>query len=195
MRALFSLLVLLVCSSASAHHSFAMYDSAQLIHIKGTVKSFQWTNPHVMVWVVKDEPAGEVWTIELPTSPGNLARTGWSKHSLKPGDPIDVEVNPLRDGQHAGSFKKATLTETGEVLTAAIAGSTGKDAGAAAEPAVVPVDCSDTTDEHAHEAAAVASAEGCACAHNRASCVGPALALTLVGLVLLARRLRRVSAG
>ncbi|HEX5658195.1 MAG TPA: DUF6152 family protein [Polyangiales bacterium] len=59
-----------------------------------------------------------MWTSELPTSPGNLARTGWSKHTLKAGDKIDVEVNPLRDGQHSGSFKKATLLDTGEVRCA-----------------------------------------------------------------------------
>src|SRR5207253_2477182 len=109
-------------------HSFAMYDPAQLFHIKGVVKTFAWTNPHVMVWVAKDDPAGEIWTIELPTSPGNLARTGWSKNTLKAGDKIDVEVNPLRDGQHSGSFKKATLVDTGEVLTAAIAAGDKKDA-------------------------------------------------------------------
>ncbi|MGZ3275851.1 MAG: DUF6152 family protein, partial [Caulobacteraceae bacterium] len=34
-------------STASAHHSFAMFDNARKIDVKGTVKEVQWTNPHV----------------------------------------------------------------------------------------------------------------------------------------------------
>lgn len=129
------LALLLGASSARAHHSFAMYDSAKLLKLEGTVKEFQWTNPHVMMWLTKSaEPAGEVWTIELPTSPGNLARMSWNKRSLKPGDHVIVELNPLRDGQHGGSFKKATLVDTGVVLVASAPGAPGApgtDGGAA----------------------------------------------------------------
>jgi hypothetical protein len=104
---------------ALAHHSFAMYDMTQVVTLKGSIKEFQWTNPHVLVWLVND-PADtqppDLWTIELPTSPGNLTRVGWSKHSLKAGDRVIVEISPLRNGKHGGSFKKATLVDTGEVL-------------------------------------------------------------------------------
>lgn len=119
------LLPLLAVSSASrvaeAHHSFAMYDSTKLVTIDGSVTSFQWTNPHVLLWVTGSTTAGEAptsWTVELPTSPGNLGRMGWSKHSLKGGDHVLVEINPLRDGKHGGSFKKATLSASGKVLLA-----------------------------------------------------------------------------
>jgi len=57
------------------------------------------------------------WSVELPTSPGNLSRMGWSKHSLKPGDKVNIDINPLRDGHHGGSLKKVTLLATVEVLT------------------------------------------------------------------------------
>jgi hypothetical protein len=60
--------------------------------------------------------ASELWTFELPTSPGVLTRMGWDKHSLEPGDRIIVEFNPLRSGEHGGSFKKATLVDSGKVL-------------------------------------------------------------------------------
>jgi hypothetical protein len=30
-----------------------------------------------------------------------------------------LEINPLRGGQHGGSFRKATIVETGKVLTVA----------------------------------------------------------------------------
>ncbi|HYP97523.1 MAG TPA: DUF6152 family protein [Polyangiaceae bacterium] len=110
-----------VSRPTEAHHSFAMYDSTKLVTIDGKVDNFQWTNPHVLLWVTGSTPSGEaptLWTVELPTSPGNLKRMGWSKHSLKGGDHVLVELNPLRDGKHGGSFKKATLPASGTVLLA-----------------------------------------------------------------------------
>ena len=101
------------------HHSFAMYDSKQLITVTGTIREFQWTNPHVIVWLVNGPDASgasELWTLELPTSPGVLTRMGWTKHSLQPGDHVIVQFNPLRSGEHGGSFKKATLVDSGKVL-------------------------------------------------------------------------------
>jgi hypothetical protein len=65
-----------------------------------------------------DAQSQDLWTIELPTSPGNLTRMGWDKHSLKPGDRVVVEINPLRNGKHGGSFKKATLIDSGQILIA-----------------------------------------------------------------------------
>lgn len=120
--------VVLLCTAvaaqhALAHHSFAMYDSKQLITVTGTVKTFQWTNPHVILWLVNGPDtsgASELWTLELPTSPGVLTRMGWSKHSLEPGDRVIVEFNPLRTGEHGGSFKKATLVDSGKVLEVAL---------------------------------------------------------------------------
>ena len=106
--------------AATAHHSFAMYDATKLVTITGTVKEFQWTNPHAILWVYADSPkpgAGDLWSFELSTSPGPLTRLGWTKHSLNPGDKVTVEMNPLHDGQHGGSLKKATLLATGQVLT------------------------------------------------------------------------------
>jgi hypothetical protein len=102
-----------------AHHSFAMYDPKQLITVTGTIKSFQWSNPHAIVWLIdgpNKDRASDLWTLELPTSPGVLTRLGWNKHSLQPGDRVIVEFNPLRNGEHGGSFKKATLVDSGKVL-------------------------------------------------------------------------------
>jgi hypothetical protein len=108
--------------AALAHHSFAMFDFSKSEKLKGVIKEFQWTNPHVIVWVVASPQPGqagaeEVWSLEL-TSPGNLTRGGWTRHSLKPGDRVEVEFAPLRDGQHGGAFTRAVLSDTGEVLSA-----------------------------------------------------------------------------
>jgi hypothetical protein len=102
-----------------AHHSFAMFDPSKQVTIAGTVKEFRWTNPHAAVIVYghrKDgSDAPDLWSVELQ-SPGNLTHIGWTRHSLKPGDKVEILIDPLRDGSHAGSFQKATLVDTGEVL-------------------------------------------------------------------------------
>ena len=104
---------------ALAHHSFAMFDTTRLTSVEGTVKEFQWTNPHSVVWVDVAPPAGGapvVWALEM-ASPANLTRMGWNKRALKAGDRVRFEVNPLRDGQPGGSLRKATILATGQVLT------------------------------------------------------------------------------
>ena len=101
-------LMLLVCLplAAQAHHSFAIYDSAHQVTIEGTVKEFQWTNPHVWIHVlVKDEAGKEQeWHVEC-TSVNFLARRGWSKRTFKPGDKVSITLSPLRDGSAGGSFR------------------------------------------------------------------------------------------
>lgn len=105
--------------TASAHHSFSMFDPARPMRFEVTVRSFQWTAPHAILWV----EAGKVgsyepglWSLELPTSPGNLAKMGWSRTVVKPGDRIIVEINPMRDGRRSGQFKRLTFVATGQVL-------------------------------------------------------------------------------
>jgi hypothetical protein len=105
---------------ALAHHSFGVYDRTKTLNLKGTVKTFQWTNPHCVVWVViQPEGGGEPqeWSIET-TSPGVLTRSGWTRHSLNPGDRVSVEFNPLRDGSHGGGLNSVTLLATGQKLQA-----------------------------------------------------------------------------
>jgi hypothetical protein len=105
---------------ALAHHSFAVYDRTKVLTLKGEVKAFQWTNPHCVIWfVVKPEGGGapQEWGVET-TSPGVLTRSGWTRNSLKAGDRVAVEFNPLRDGSHGGGLNSVTLLDTGQKLTA-----------------------------------------------------------------------------
>lgn len=106
---------------ASAHHSFAMFDSSQTRTITGTVVQFRWSNPHVALFVQEEGTSGRsgVWAIEL-TSPGNLRRLGWSRTTLKPDDRIEVQMNPMRDGRRGGGFRQVTLLDSGESYTASL---------------------------------------------------------------------------
>jgi Family of unknown function (DUF6152) len=116
------LLCIALVMPAHAHHSFAMFDFNNTMTFKATVKEFRWTNPHVVLLVEGSPKPGapaQVWSMEL-TSPGNLTRMGWSRRSFKPGDEIELQFNPLRDGKHGGAFKEAKLLATGQVLTSSV---------------------------------------------------------------------------
>jgi len=106
---------------AFAHHSFAMFDPSKPLQFEATVQSLQWTAPHAVVWV-QAGPVGTygagLWSLELPTSPANLAKMGWNRNSVKAGDKVVVSINPIRDGRRAGQFKKLTILATGQVLEA-----------------------------------------------------------------------------
>jgi hypothetical protein len=90
---------------AFAHHSFAMFDNQKNLVLDGTVKEFQWTNPHSWVQlVVKDASGKDVeWSIE-GGSPNGLSRSGWKRTSLKPGDKAQITIHPLKDGTNGGSL-------------------------------------------------------------------------------------------
>ena len=52
----FAAAVLLIVPAAWAHHSFvALYDATQILTVHGTVKIFQWSNPHSSVGLVTDD--------------------------------------------------------------------------------------------------------------------------------------------
>ena len=88
---------------ASAHHSFAMFNRDQPVALAGTVKDFQWTNPHVWIQVVAAD--SQEWGVEC-TSVNFMRRQGWDRDSLKPGDKVKLMVFPLKDGSHGGQFNK-----------------------------------------------------------------------------------------
>jgi Family of unknown function (DUF6152) len=101
---------------AYAHHSFAMFDQSKQLTLKGTVREFQWTNPHA--WIHLDVPSAagvkDTWQVEL-NSPNNLKRQGWKSSSVKPGDQVTLVLNPLKDGSKGGLFVSITLPD-GTVL-------------------------------------------------------------------------------
>ena len=101
---------------AVAHHSFAMFDQTKQVSLKGTVKEFQWTNPHAFIRVeVAENGTSDVWDVEL-NSPYNLKRQGWSSSSVKTGDKITIVLNPLRDLSHKGGLFIAVTLPDGSVL-------------------------------------------------------------------------------
>ena len=94
----------------SAHHGVAGYDLAKTITVHGTVAKFDWSNPHVVVYVDAKSDGGEVqhWTIEF-ASPVHMVRAGWSKNSMKAGDDISIDTHPARNGAPIGITSTITF--------------------------------------------------------------------------------------
>jgi Family of unknown function (DUF6152) len=96
---------------AAAHHSNAAYDLDHPKTMEGTVKTVNWTNPHITFVIDADAKNGETaasWVFEV-SSPGVLTRSGWTKRSLQPGDHAVFYYAPLRDGTPGGFLMKVTL--------------------------------------------------------------------------------------
>ena len=93
-----------------AHHGVAGYDLTKTVTLHGTVSRFDWSNPHVVVYVDAKNEAGEMqhWTIEF-AAPVHMARAGWNKGSMKPGDDIAIDIHPSRNGAPVGITSTITF--------------------------------------------------------------------------------------
>ncbi len=111
-----SVIMLLIASSASAHHSPVMFDRTKKVSLMGTVLEFAWTNPHASIQLNVPNDAGGVdkWGIEM-NSPNNLVREGWKSTLVKAGDHVTVVINPLKSGEKGGAFVSIKLAD-GRVL-------------------------------------------------------------------------------
>lgn len=103
-------------SVALAHHSTAAFDTTTSKVITGTVKKFDYSNPHTWVWldVPNDHGGVDTWGVE-GMSPNFLNRRGWTRNTLKPGDKLSITIRPMKNGEKGGMWVKATRPN-GEVL-------------------------------------------------------------------------------
>jgi hypothetical protein len=111
--ALSAAVVAFIAAPALAHHSFAMFDHEKTVKISGTVKEFEWTNPHAWIHITaNDEKTGRTveWSFEMG-SVGQIAAQGWKVDSIKPGDKITVTMHPLKDGSRGGQYMAAQLPD------------------------------------------------------------------------------------
>jgi hypothetical protein len=111
-RSYLAALALCVALPAWAHHSGAMFDQSRQMTLTGTVKEFQWTNPHSFIQLLVPGAGGvpDEWSVEMGPPPA-LYRLGWRVSSVKPGDRITVVINPMRDGSKGGNFLSGTAPD------------------------------------------------------------------------------------
>lgn len=114
------LLLLSLAASTYAHHGFvSWFDMTRLTTVKGTVTNFDWTNPHAYIYLdVKDEKGNlEKWSAELGAL-GMLARAGWRRDTLKPGDEITAIGNRAKDGKPVMHLEKVVFANGQELSSA-----------------------------------------------------------------------------
>jgi hypothetical protein len=95
-----------------AHHGNAEYDEKRPLTLKGTVTEFMWASPHSKIFLNAKDANGSVvhWSIET-LSPGKLARAGWTKDAVKPGDQITVTFSPAKNGSPMGFLQKVVFLD------------------------------------------------------------------------------------
>ncbi len=95
-----------------AHHAGTMF-SDEVKEISGTVKEFQFTNPHSWIQVMVETKPGEApqeWSVEWG-SPNQLGRNGIRPSTFKPGATVTMRVRPMRDGSPAAGFVGAKFAD------------------------------------------------------------------------------------
>jgi Family of unknown function (DUF6152) len=112
----FVLVLLVMCGVALAHHSSVMFDGQKEVTVMGTVKEFNFENPHVSILISVTDERGVTkdWSFEAAAVRG-MAEAGWRRSTLKPGDSVTITGHPLRDGRPGAQLVRAVLSN-GKVL-------------------------------------------------------------------------------
>jgi hypothetical protein len=110
----------LVSAPSLAHHSAVMFDDVKEVTVSGTVKEFQYTNPHswLLVDVKNEDGSVTTWGFEAE-GPSTLTRAGIRKSDFAPGTAITITGHPMRDGRPAALWVKATRGDGKEFNPAA----------------------------------------------------------------------------
>jgi len=110
------LLVGALTLTAQAHHSFAAFDKTKTDTLAGTVKFFEFTNPHVWIWlsVPGTGPNTGLYGFESG-GPSQYDRMGISRSTFAPGTEVTITYHPMRDGRKGGQLLTAKFAN-GDVL-------------------------------------------------------------------------------
>jgi hypothetical protein len=101
-----------------------MFDYEHPIEIQGTVQDYRFINPHSFISLAVKEEDGSAtnWHLEGLSTSG-LVREGWSSRSIKPGDELKMQINPLRSGAPGGAWttKNTRFSNNGELVAKPVA--------------------------------------------------------------------------
>jgi hypothetical protein len=108
----FAVITLLTVSAPLfAHHGGAAYDTDKTVTVKGTVTDYVWSNPHVFVKVDVKDGSGNTahWIVEAQ-NPVSMLQIGWSKNTFKPGDEVEIDAMPAKNGNPVGFLGSSSPT-------------------------------------------------------------------------------------
>ena len=103
----------MVCTAVFAHHgSRASYDLAKPVTMKATVTSISWQNPHVFLsYDVKDDSGNVVHWIVEGQNPVSMTQIGWTKNTFKPGDTVEIDAMPAKNGNPVNASVPTHITK------------------------------------------------------------------------------------
>jgi len=114
--ALGTLGILMAASPLLAHHAWPVERSKE-VTVSGTVVSYDWANPHVMIGLEVRTNDGKVqkWNVGGPST-SRMANNGWDRTTLKPGDVITAIGFQFADGQPILRLEKVMMAGGKEML-------------------------------------------------------------------------------
>ena len=100
-RACMFIVAVAAAGPAQAHHTLTGYDQARPITLQGSVTEFSYTQPHPYL-VIEVKPAAgaaQSWKLEMDNL-YELDEIGVTRDTFKPGDRVQVNGAPGRNGAH-----------------------------------------------------------------------------------------------
>ena len=103
---------LLVSVPLFAHHGGTNLYIDKPVTVKGTVKTWLWSNPHCLLTLdAKGQDGQEVeWILETQ-APSAIYPSGYRKDSFKPGDQVTITVQPAKNGRPYGRLSSVVLAD------------------------------------------------------------------------------------
>lgn len=97
---------------AAAHHGAATLYNDRTVTMKGTVKSWFWSNPHCLLTLDVKGDDGKVvqWSAETQ-APSTVYPMGFRKDSFNPGDQVTITVQPAKNDRPFGRLMTAVLAD------------------------------------------------------------------------------------
>jgi len=93
----------LLATTASAHHSFAAYDTSKTITVQATIKEFDWGAPHSSGTFLVMGADGQAKSVSVEAAaPNAFSREGFRAHDFKKGTQVTLIYHPLRTGDTSG---------------------------------------------------------------------------------------------
>ncbi len=110
-----ALLALASAIPVAAHHSGTMFDHEKEVVLTGTVKEFQYTNPHswLLVDVTNEDGSVTTWGFEAE-GPSRIRQSGIRKSDFQPGMKVTVTAHPMKDGRPAAAWTHAVRLDDGK---------------------------------------------------------------------------------
>jgi hypothetical protein len=102
--------LLVTMAPVFAHHGNSSFDTDKKLNLKATVTEWVWANPHCFLkFDVTSEKGNVVHWVAETSNPADMTNLGWSKQVFKPGDHVNVTLEPVKNGQPIGRVTQVVL--------------------------------------------------------------------------------------